>query len=214
MVVAAGTAMTTAPLNHASTANPSSFNFTLENTPVSIDKGIFFSTVPSYATVARNYTVEVLVNNNSTIPIPIFLQLVVPVNVIAIHPFFLQTDVPPDGHLLANFSLIPFNTSYNAPINVSAQLSIWFFNNMSRPQLVEEVNTLIYGISVSSYSSYILALVIIVAAFSAIVLLKYAIGRRRDNNYSLAHKMISQTVPNSASNLSDVQHQDSKAPSG
>jgi len=57
----------------ANSTSPSRFLSSLGNAPLSINRGLFYATVPSYATVAHNYTIEVLVVNNSTSPIPIFV---------------------------------------------------------------------------------------------------------------------------------------------
>jgi len=179
----------------ANSTSPSRFLSSLGNAPLSINRELFYATVPSYATVAHNYTIEVLVVNNSTSPIPIFVQLLVPVGAMIVHPLFLQTVVEGRSQILTNFSVIPFNTKFAAPINVSAQLSIWFFNNMSRPQLVDQVSSLVYQINPYTYSSYAAAVLVLIVLTSFGIILGYAIRRRKYRAQQLRESWSNQINP-------------------
>ncbi len=128
----------------------------LANPPVSMDRTVFLSTVPSSASVGQNYTVKVLVRNNSSQPIPVFVRVVPPINVMTVHPEFVATLVPPFGQVTDNFSVVPFNSSYKGTINVTATLYIWYYNQMNRPDQVEQISSTVYTIGHYRYSSVVL----------------------------------------------------------
>jgi hypothetical protein len=138
------------------TSNPQSI-------PVSIDKTLFFSTVPSYAVLGHNYTVKLLVRNTSDQPVPIILRVNIPVDVIYTHPLLLQLVVGPGQQVLTNFSLIAFNR-YSGLINVTAVMWVWYFDQMPRPQIVQQVSTLIDGVTPSPLLPVALVAVVALSA--------------------------------------------------
>jgi hypothetical protein len=150
-----------------------------QSSPVSIDQTLFLSTVPSYAVLGHNYTVKLLVSNTSNESVPIILRVSVPVGLIYTHPTILQLIVEPDQQVLTNFSLIAFD-KYNGPINVTAILWVWFYDNSSRPVVAEQISTVIDSVTPSPLSS--IALISIVAlsvTTAAIVVFSVRRGRRR-----------------------------------
>jgi len=160
----------------ASVPRPASAASSPQSFPVSIDKTVFSSTIPSYALLGRNYTVKVLVSNTSNEPVPIILRVNGPVNLIYTHPLLLQLVVGPGQQVLANFSLVPFSI-FRGPINMTAVLWVWFFDQMSRPEIAEQVSAIIGGVQPSQSST--LALVSVVALVSAAtVAAVYVVVRR------------------------------------
>ena len=151
---------------------------TSPNIPVSMNQQLFLSTVPSYAVLGHNYTVRILVKNNSDQPAPIILRVNVPVDVIYTHPLLQQLVVEPGQQVLANFSLIPFNR-YSGPINVTAILWVWFFAQMPRPVVVQQLSTIINGVAPSPLSNYALVLVVGLSVAAAVVVLLSVRRRRR-----------------------------------
>jgi len=113
---------------------------------VEIDRSLFYSTVPSYASVGQNYTVKVMVTSNSNVTVPVLIRLEAPVDAFYIHPFLVEGSVSPHGSLLANFSLIPFGSSFRGTLNVTAVVSIWALNSMSRPQTVDSASLIVGSI--------------------------------------------------------------------
>lgn len=141
----------------------------LENPPVSMDNNLFLASVPSYPNIGQNYTVRILVNNNSDEPIPILFRVDVPVDVFDVHPIFLTIVVPPGGQIIGNFTINAFNRSYKGPIVVTATLWIWFYAIMNRPQEVQSLSATVFGVNPSPYSQTVwilsgLAMVIAVCA--------------------------------------------------
>lgn len=135
----------------------STLNTILSNPPVYIDKSLLYATVPSYATIGLNNTVKVLVYNNSDQPIPVFVRLEGPINVITVHPVYVEALVPPYGQTTANFTMVAFSGSKNAMINVTAVLYIWFYNQMNQPKQVDQVSDTIFGVHPYPYSPFLIA---------------------------------------------------------
>ncbi|MDG7000157.1 MAG: hypothetical protein JRN15_13710, partial [Nitrososphaerota archaeon] len=120
-----------------------------------MDPALFASTVPNSAIIGKNYTIEILVNNNSDQPVPILLKLNVPLNMINIRPFLVLGTVQPNSQFLANFTIVVFSESSQGEISISAVLSIWYAGLMSKPQVVQEISANIYRIDPSSYSQLV-----------------------------------------------------------
>ncbi len=147
---------------------------------VEIDNTLFASTVPSFATVGHNYTVKVIAVNHLNRTLPVLLRLEVPVDAVYVHPLLVQGSVPPNGQILANFSIIPFNPSYGGALNLTAVVEVWFLSNMSRPQVVDSSSALISGIMpVAAYQWALVLVSVIVLAFVGVVGL--TLVRARDN---------------------------------
>ena len=91
-----------------------------------MDPALFASTVPTSAIIGKNYTIEILINNNSDQPVPILLELNVPLNMINIRPFLVLGTVQPNSQFLANFTIVVFSQSSQGEISISAVLSIWY----------------------------------------------------------------------------------------
>ena len=125
------------------------------SSPIGIDTSLFVSTVPSYITIGQNYTVKILVSNNLPQQVPIILQLVAPVAALYIHPLIVHTVALPNQSVIANFTIVSFNKSYQGPINVSAMLWVWLPSS-GGPQLAQEVSALIYGVNLYPYSQFII----------------------------------------------------------
>lgn len=155
---------------------------TAQNPPVSIDQPLFISTVPSYAVLGHNYTVKILVKSNSDQPVPIILRVSAPVDVIYTHPLLMQLVVEPGEQIMANFSLIAFNR-YTGLINVTAILWVWFFAQMSRPEVVQQLSTVINGVEPSPLSTYALVLIVALSAAIAGVAFVLVMRRRRSRLY-------------------------------
>ena len=117
---------------------------------VRIDRPLFLATVPSYAVIGLNYTVKVLVRNNASSPVPIVLWIVAPVDSVLIRPYQIFSVVPANQGFLANFSLVAFHQPASGHNNVTAVLSVWAFTNMSRPQVVQQVNAVMFSAAPSS----------------------------------------------------------------
>ncbi len=138
--------------------------------PLTIDRGLFSSTVPSYATIGQNYTVKVLVRSSANVTLPVLVRLEAPVDAFYIHPLLVEGSVSPHGELLANFSMVAFGSSYGGVLNVTAVVAIWALNSMSRPQVVDSVSLLVYSIRPLLVNQIALALVgLLVLVFVAIV---------------------------------------------
>lgn len=158
----------------------STLNSVLENPPVSIDQELFMSTVPNYVSIGQNYTVKVLVRNNSDQPIPIYFRVEPPINAMTVHPIFVEALVPPNGQVTGNFTVIPFNSSYQGTINVTAVLYIWYYHQMGRPDQVQQLSALVYGVHPYRYSQVVLILLALVMIIPASALyLNYSKFRRK-----------------------------------
>lgn len=192
-----------------SLTNSNNSNFTFQNSPVMIDRALFLSTVPSYAVIGHNYTVKVLINNNSDQPIPVILRLIVPVNVMVVHPLIFDSEISPKGQSLANFSLVAFSSSNQEPLIVSAQLSIWFLNNMSRPQMVDDLSTTVYGVNHSPDSQYVFIFVGLLAVASIILLILYRMKLKQQTESRVMdpYAVTSQSNLWSSSRLTRLQQQ-------
>ena len=163
----------------------------LSSPPVYIDKALFFSSVPSSAEIGINYTVKVLVNNNSDEPIPVFFRVEAPIQVMYVHPDFVEALVPANGQVTGNFSVVPFNGSYKGMINVTAVLYIWFYNQMNHPQQVQQLSDVVFQIKPYPYSVVVtafLALLVIIPV--SVVVLSYR-KFKRDRKASESSKSAS-----------------------
>jgi len=139
----------------------STLNSILENPPVSIDQSLFIETVPNYPNIGQNYTVKVLVNNNSDQPIPVYFRVEAPIQVFTVHPIYVAVLVPPNGQVTGNFTLVAFNGSFKGAVNVSTVLYIWYYHQMNQPQQVQQSSTFVYGVHPYQYSQIILTLLVL-----------------------------------------------------
>lgn len=159
----------------ASNVETTSFN---QSSLVEIDSILFVSTVPSFGTIGHNYTAEVRVVNNLDVPVPIILRVNVPLTAIYVHPQLFQATVQPSSELIANFTLIPFTSSYNGPLFVNAMLWVWFRDRMNAPQLVQEVNAQMYGVGPSPYQFPIIIGSLTAVALAIVVAVVHSRRRR------------------------------------
>lgn len=153
------------------TVSPSQLSSILANPPVSMNRNIFLSTVPTYTNVGENYTVMIVVSNTAQQPIPVLFRLEPPINAMTVHPIYVQALVPPHGQVIGNFTIVPFNSSYQGTINMTAMLYIWYYNQMSNPALVQQLSTSMYGINPYRHSYAIqifLVSLVIVPSFLAL----------------------------------------------
>ncbi len=144
-----------------------------------IDRSLFSATLPSYANVGGNYTVKIQVTNNLNASLPILIRLEAPVEVVYIHPLLVEGRILPHGQFIANFTMIPFNSSFQRPLNVTAALSVWFVSTQSRPQLVDSVSFLIYDVRPHVEYQALLALVGLLS-LALVVAVIVVLSRSRD----------------------------------
>ncbi len=140
--------------------------------PLEIDRGLFSATLPSYAEVGGNYTVKILVTNHMNASLPILLRLETPVDAVYVHPLLVEGRISPYGQFLANFTFIPFNSSFQGPLNVTAALSVWFLSTQNRPQPVDSASFLVYEVRphVAYQALLILAGVLVLALVAAVIM--------------------------------------------
>ncbi|MDG7001206.1 MAG: hypothetical protein JRN15_19085, partial [Nitrososphaerota archaeon] len=153
----------------------------LANPPVSIDRSLFLSSVPSYPEIGVNTTVKVLVNNNADEPIPVFLRVEVPVAVMTVHPNYVEALISPGGQVTANFTIVAFRSSSKGMINVTAVLYIWYYHQMNRPQLVQHVSAIVYGLRPYQYARLLLAasLALLIIVPTSLVVLSHRRTKKR-----------------------------------
>jgi hypothetical protein len=110
---------------------------------VVIVKQQFAESVPSYAILARNYTVRVVVQSNASIPVPLIIQLTTPVEALFVHPRVIHVTIQPNTTVVANFSMLPFAAPHGGPYKVTAILFVFFPLSMSSPSLVDQDTVLV-----------------------------------------------------------------------
>ena len=154
-----------------------------------MDPALFASTVPNSAIIGKNYTIEILVNNNSDQPVPILLKLNVPLNMINIRPFLVLGTVQPNSQFLANFTIVVFSESSQGEISISAVLSIWFVGVMSKPQVVQQISADIYRVEPSSYSQIVFFITGLGIASAVAITLLYIRFRRPVNEAKVGNSL-------------------------
>ncbi len=145
---------------------------------ITIDNSLFMSTVPSYPSIGKNYTVRVLITNTFEKQVPIIVQLKAPVDVVQIHPLLLHTFAVPGQQLMANFTIVVFNGGYKGPIGLTVLLWVWP-ENSTGPQLGGQVSTLMYGANPSFFSGPIIALTSMAILATVMVSAFYYLRHRR-----------------------------------
>ena len=162
--------------------------------------------MPSYMKLGQNYTVQVLVNNNSDEPIPIILRLFGPLSVVHILPYLVTVTVPAKGQFQANFTMVATSRPTHGAIRVTASLWIWFQKSMSEPQIAQQFTANVYGVELSDYAQFIDAVVVIGAICSAVVvgfyLRKYV--RSRSGNQTKEQVAIVETTTHSYRRNADL----------
>ncbi|MCL4519962.1 MAG: hypothetical protein M1587_12290 [Thaumarchaeota archaeon] len=159
-------------------ASNATLNSILQSPPVHIDQVLFMSTVPTSANIGQNYTVEVLISNNSDQPVPILLQLNVPLNMVNVRPFIILETAEPEGQFLANFTIVAFSKPNQGTISITAILSIWFVGLMNQPQIVQQISANIYRVNPSNYSQVIF-LVTVAGIASAVAIVSLYLRKSR-----------------------------------
>jgi len=135
---------------------------------LTIDQSRFIASVPSSATVGENYTLSVEVQSTANVTVPIIVRVIAPVSAIFVHPQILRADIPPNGTVLATFTIVPFIIWHQGPMNVTASLWVWFIHKTSTPQLVDQATAYVYSIRPSAFPY--LKVLLISGATVAIVL--------------------------------------------
>jgi hypothetical protein len=169
-------------LTIASGSSPLAFaasTFTSQQPPLEIYRNLFSATLPSHASVGGNYTVKILVTSHMNESLPILLRLEAPVDAVYVHPLLVEGRISPYGQFLANFTVIPFSSSFQGPLNVTAALSVWFVSTQSRPQLVDSASFLIYDVRPHAAYQVLLGLVGILS-LALVAIIVVVLSRAKD----------------------------------
>ncbi len=144
---------------------------------ISFDSNLFVSTVPSYAILGHNYTLYLLVTNTANKSVPVILRVDAPVQSVYTFPVYLHVLVAPESQILTNFTLIAFNLA-KGPLNVTATMWVWFFQQMSRPVIAQQASTIIDGV-VPSPESRMTEVLLAVVAVGAVVFAALYVTRKK-----------------------------------
>jgi hypothetical protein len=118
---------------------------------VTIDEQKFVASVPSFAVLGENYSLNVAVTSTVNITVPIIIQLLVPVGAIYVHPRIIRASVQPNGSIDTSFSILPFGHPGEGPFNVTALLFVFFPLSMSSPQLVNQAEATVFSIGANPF---------------------------------------------------------------
>ena len=148
-----------------------------EKGALTIDKGLFAATVPSFAYVGQNISVVLRITNRSNETLPIIVGLSVPVDILYVSPLLIHQTIQPHGQLTDTFFVVVIQQSSQGAVNVTAKIWVWFLDRMNGPELVFQTSTELYNIGPSAQAGVIVgAAALIVAA----VLLAWRYRRRVD----------------------------------
>jgi hypothetical protein len=123
------------------------------NTPgqVTLDKQKFAASVPPFALLGDNYSLNVVVLSTVNITVPIIIQLSVPVGAIYVHPRIIRASVQPNGSIETSFTILPFGHPGEGPFNVTALLFVFFPLSMSSPLLVDQAVATVFSIGANPF---------------------------------------------------------------
>jgi hypothetical protein len=143
---------------------------------VTIDKQIFAISVPAYPLLGGNYTLRIVVQNTANITVPIMVRVTATVGAIYTHPKILRTDVQPNGIVtLDEFTMVPFGPPHQGgPFSVTALLYVFFPDQMSSPELVDQATAQVSAIGTNPFPTLDWVVVSAIAITVALAVVFYS----------------------------------------